>query len=186
MSRSWRRFQPHNSRFVPLCPGGDARRAALRCVPQGAPAPSSPVPALTGSAVNPCRLTRIQGLAPSASLPARRAPYQSSCRSGSAGPDGGTFLRRVPALVEAFSLEWQPAGSWPEWQGSSGGSVGKSGRKAAPCGEWQESRPASRRLCAPGGAGSPPAPQARPGISELRPQLLLTAKYFTPETCYTS
>lgn len=36
------------------------------------------------------------------------------------------------------------------------------------------------------GAWSLPALQARPGISEPQPQLLLTAKYFTPETCYTS
>lgn len=36
------------------------------------------------------------------------------------------------------------------------------------------------------GAWGLPALQARPGISESQPQLLLTAKYFTLETHYTS
>lgn len=81
------------------------------------------------------------GLPAGAAAPGQAAAHSCACFSGD------------------LSLELQPTARRPERQRSCRGSVGKSGRKAAPCGEWQESRPASRSsVC---GSSAAPGP-ARP------------------------
>lgn len=139
---------------LPLCPAAQGSASASPHGSRVCPRAGAP-----RTAVNLPLARTAPRAGTAAALPAWPAPNQSSCRSDGAGADGGTFLCWVPALVEAFSSEWQPTGSWPGWQRSCRGSAGKSGRKAAPCGEWQESRPASRRLCLLGGSA---APGARP------------------------
>lgn len=90
--------------------------------------------------------------------------------------------------MEAFSFELQLTASWTVAKGLSA-----LGRKV-----WEEGSPVRRMAGKPlrfpvalsagrqHGAWSLPALQALPGISESQPRLLLTAKYFTLETYYTS
>lgn len=112
-------------------------------------------PGLINSPINP--LTQGCRLAPTASKPALCSPNQSSCRSNNAGSDGGRVLCWGPASAETFSFELRPAAGRPERQRVCRSSVGKSGRKAAPCGEWQESRSASRWPYLPAGNAAPGA-----------------------------
>lgn len=158
--------QFHNSCLCPAPAGGGCLRGCGASCRTGHPctaATSAHAPALQRTPINQLLAHTGPRLAPTASLPALRAPNLPSCRGGSEA-DGGTFFCWVPALVEAFSLELQAAASWPEWPRSCRGSVGKSGRKAAPCGEWQERRSASRWLCLGGGSA---APGARPPLRRV-------------------
>lgn len=121
-------------------------------------------------------------------LPVSLTPNQSSCRSSSATSDSTTFSHWVPALMETFSFTSQPVASWTEgprgcrrwWEGLGGRQPrAENGRKATLLPGGSISEEAARRL-------EPACPPVLPGISESQPQFLLTAKYFTPETCYAS